>query len=159
MRHLVPLKLQLAAVGKWKRGPEQTLFDHYISRLQWDLRLDETAAFTKLSPPEQKKKETAGLADAVKKFGAEKLIVLDPTGKDLGSEGLADWLGKAGEAGARKISFVIGGDAGLDSNLLPTSLKLSFGKAIWPHLLVRGMLAEQLFRAQCILTDHPYHRA
>lgn len=159
MGHLVPLKLQLAAVGKWKSGPEKTLFDHYAARLKWDLRLDETAAFTKPSPNEQKKKETAGLAEAVKKFGAEKLVVLDPTGKDLGSEGLAQWLGKAGEEGARKISFVIGGDAGLDAALLPTHLKLSFGKSIWPHLLVRGMLAEQLFRAQCILTDHPYHRA
>ena len=61
--------------------------------------------------------------------------------------------------GVRDVCFIIGGADGLDAAVKArANMNLSFGSMTWPHLLVRGMLAEQLFRAQCILAGHPYHR-
>ena len=61
---------------------------------------------------------------------------------------------------ARPIAFAIGGTEGLDDAVLGRAdHRLSLGPLTWPHFLVRGLLAEQLFRAQCIRDGHPYHRA
>lgn len=160
MRQLPPLKLQVASVGKWKRGPEETLFDHYAARLQWKLQLDEIPASTNLPLLQQQQKETAALNASAQKFGAEKTVMLDETGQTLSSEELAAWLGKIADEGSRNISLWIGGDGGIAKpELKKANLVLSLGRCTWPHLLVRGLLAEQLFRAQCILTGHPYHRS
>ena len=76
------------------------------------------------------------------------------------SDSFAEMLGAMRDAGARDMAFIIGGPDGL---ALPASVKagrsLAFGPQIWPHLLVRAMLAEQLYRALTILAGHPYHRA
>ncbi len=160
VRQLPPLKLQIASIGKWKRGPEEALFDHYAARLQWPLKLEELPASTNLPLAQQQHKETASLDATARKFGAEKTVLMDGTGKTLSSEELAAWMGSAANEGARHISFWIGGDGGLEkSTLRQASLVLSLGRCTWPHLLVRALLAEQLFRSQCILTGHPYHRA
>ena len=81
-------------------------------------------------------------------------------GKDMSSEKLAETLEQWRDGGIRECRFVIGAaDGHSDEERAQADLLLSFGKATWPHLLVRAMLMEQLFRATSILAGHPYHRA
>jgi 23S rRNA (pseudouridine1915-N3)-methyltransferase len=106
------------------------------------------------SPAEIRRREAAGLLAAVPD-GAW-LAALDQDGQALGSADFSRLL----EAARRPACFAIGGAEGLDPTVLARAdAVLSFGPQTWPHLLVRVMLAEQLFRAQSIASGHPYHRA
>ncbi len=88
-----------------------------------------------------------------------RLIALDEGGKTLGSAEFAAMIAKARDLGVDDLVFAIGGADGHAETLLKKAdLVLSLGPMTWPHLLVRGMLAEQLYRAQQILSGHPYHR-
>ena len=87
-------------------------------------------------------------------------VALDEKGRDLSSEKLAEILGDWRDGGIRETRFVIGAaDGHSDEDRANADLVLGFGKATWPHLLVRAMLAEQIYRATSILAGHPYHRA
>jgi 23S rRNA (pseudouridine1915-N3)-methyltransferase len=108
-------------------------------------------------PGEIKRREAAGLLAAVPP-GAF-VVALDLGGRAPDSAGLAALLERWRETG-RTLGFVIGGAEGLDGAVLDRAdAVLSLGPLTWPHLLVRAMLAEQVYRAQCILAGHPYHRA
>jgi 23S rRNA (pseudouridine1915-N3)-methyltransferase len=86
-------------------------------------------------------------------------IVLDERGDALGSVDLAKKLEAWRDSGKREARFLIGAaDGHEEEQRRSADLLLSFGSATWPHLLVRAMLAEQLFRATSILANHPYHR-
>ena len=88
------------------------------------------------------------------------LVALDERGRDLASTELAERLGAWRDDGIREAGFVIGGPDGLAPAVTERAdLLLAFGRATWPHMLVRAMLAEQLYRAASILAGHPYHRA
>lgn len=92
--------------------------------------------------------------------GEGRIVALDERGRDLGSAEIAATLGRWRDDGERLATFVIGGADGLDAAVLARAdLRLAFGRATWPHMLVRAMLAEQLYRAGTILSGHPYHRA
>jgi 23S rRNA (pseudouridine1915-N3)-methyltransferase len=85
--------------------------------------------------------------------------MLDEKGKSLGSVAFAEQLGRWRDDGAREARFLIGAADGFDDReRTGADLLLNFGAMTWPHLLVRGMLAEQLWRAVSILSGHPYHR-
>jgi 23S rRNA (pseudouridine1915-N3)-methyltransferase len=87
------------------------------------------------------------------------LAALDERGETLDSPGLAAMLRRAAEAGRRDLAFAIGGADGLDPDLRDHADRvISFGRLVWPHMLVRAMLAEQLYRAASILAGTPYHR-
>ena len=86
-------------------------------------------------------------------------IVLDEKGQALSSVQLAKKLESWRDSGKREALFWIGAADGHDERLRESAdLLLSFGPPTWPHLLVRAMLAEQLFRATSLLANHPYHR-
>ena len=86
-------------------------------------------------------------------------MVLDPRGQALSSEGFAARIAGWRDQGRAELAFVIGGAAGLDQGLRQgADLMVAFGAMTWPHLLVRGLLVEQIYRAQQILAGHPYHR-
>jgi 23S rRNA (pseudouridine1915-N3)-methyltransferase len=87
-----------------------------------------------------------------------RLVALDPRGKSCSSEELARRLAAWRERGG-DVAFAIGGVEGLGGAVIERAeFVLSLGAMTWPHLLVRGMLLEQLYRAQQILARHPYHR-
>jgi 23S rRNA (pseudouridine1915-N3)-methyltransferase len=89
-----------------------------------------------------------------------RIVVLDGGGRGLTSPALAAQLGRWRDAGTATVAFLIGGAAGHGAAALARAdLVLSLGPPTWPHLLVRGLVAEQLYRAQQILAGHPYHRA
>jgi 23S rRNA (pseudouridine1915-N3)-methyltransferase len=91
--------------------------------------------------------------------GQTRIVMLDETGEMLGSRAFADRLGKWRDDGVRETRFLIGAADGFeDAERAGADLLLSFGRATWPHLLARAMLAEQLWRAASILANHPYHR-
>ncbi|MEO1252332.1 MAG: 23S rRNA (pseudouridine(1915)-N(3))-methyltransferase RlmH [Pseudomonadota bacterium] len=158
-------RLLIAAVGKARTGPEAELTDDYLKRAApLGARLGfkgpdliEVDAPRGLSGPKRAAKEAELLLNAA---GEASLIALDETGRDMGSEAIAAMLSEMRDAGAPAIAFAIGGADGHGAPLIAKSArKIAFGKATWPHLLVRAMLAEQLYRAMTILAGHPYHRA
>jgi 23S rRNA (pseudouridine1915-N3)-methyltransferase len=86
-------------------------------------------------------------------------VVLDERGSQWSSRMLADRIAAWRDRGSPEIAFAIGGADGLHSKVLERAdVTLSLGPMTWPHLLARGMLLEQLYRAQQILAGHPYHR-
>lgn len=151
------MRLTLIAVGRSKAGPERALFDHYKSRITFPFDLREVEEKKPLSGDALKRSEAQLLQSAVPEGAL--LIALDEKGRDLTSREFATRLGNWRDDGQRDIAFIIGGADGLDSSLLQKShLRLCLGKQTWPHMLVRGLIAEQIYRAQCILAGHPYHR-
>ena len=153
------MRIQIVAVGRAKAGPERALFDHYAGRLSqpFSLELKEVDEKRALSGAELKRREGELLLAQVPE-GAT-IVALDERGKSISSMTFAEKLGRWRDDGVRDLVFLIGGADGLDAPVRSkASLVLSFGAATWPHMLVRGMLAEQVYRARCILTGHPYHR-
>jgi len=147
----------IIAVGKWKSGPERALFEHYRSRTRPKVELREVEEKKKLPTAELKRREGELLLAAVP--DGARVIALDGTGKAVTSEQFAERLSRWQDDGARTAAFLIGGADGHDDTVLRRAdLTFSLGPQTWPHMLVRAMLAEQVYRAQCILSGHPYHR-
>jgi 23S rRNA (pseudouridine1915-N3)-methyltransferase len=147
--------MRLVAIGRLRAGPEAELFARYARRLKPKLDVREIAEAAG-GAAEIRRREGAALLDA---FGAQDVVVaLDLGGAALSSEAFAAKLQGWTDA-ARKPIFVIGGAEGLDASVLARAdFAWSLGTLTWPHMLVRVMLAEQIFRAQCIAGGHPYHR-
>ena len=102
--------------------------------------------------------EEAALLQKVIPAGAV-ICALDERGKVETSPAFADRLGRWRDAAQGDLVFVIGGADGLEPSFCTDADHLlSFGKMVWPHMLVRVMLAEQLYRAASILSGGPYHR-
>jgi 23S rRNA (pseudouridine1915-N3)-methyltransferase len=148
--------MRVIAVGRLRPGPERELFDDYCNRLRPKLELTELAE-ARGSPAEIKRREGEAILAAIPPN--TQTIALDLGAPAPSSEALArqleTWL-----AAGRPLAFVIGGAEGLAAEVLARADHvLSLGPLTWPHMLVRVMLAEQLYRARCIATGHPYHRA
>jgi 23S rRNA (pseudouridine1915-N3)-methyltransferase len=151
------LELVVAAVGRCRDAPVNTLFADYARRCPWPLRLTEVQPKPSL-PPERRPAAEAELLLAAAPAGAA-VGALDERGRDLPSADLAHRLGRWRDEGRRAAAFLIGGPDGLaEPALAAAELRLAFGRQTWPHRLVRVMLAEQLYRATTILAGHPYHR-
>ena len=151
------MRLTLIAVGRAKAGPDRDLFDHYTRRITAPFELREVEEKKPLSGLELKRRE-ASLLDAAVPDGAVR-IALDEKGRDLTSREFAKKINYWRDESIRDVAFIIGGADGLDADLLKRcDLRLCLGNQTWPHMLVRGLIAEQLYRAQCILAGHPYHR-
>ncbi len=151
------MRVSLVAVGKLKRSPLQAAFDDYTTRLSWPVAVHEIAAAKGPTPAKRREMEAAKLQHHTS--SASVVVALDKDGRDLTSEKLAAPIGDWQVSGRADVAFVIGGPDGLDDDLRRRAdLILAFGDATWPHLLVRVMLAEQLYRAASILAGHPDHR-
>ena len=147
--------MRLIAVGKQRPGPEAELFDRYNARLRPPLTVHEIPE-GRGAPAEIKRREGEALLAAITPGALS--IALDLGAPCPGSEGLARLLERWLVAG-RLLCFLIGGAEGLDAPVIARATHtLSLGPMTWPHMLVRPMLAEQLYRAQAILANHPYHR-
>lgn len=136
--------LHVIARGKIGRSPEGELVERYLKRVTWPTRLTELPESGGKIPPPADHSVT---------------ILLDEKGEPLGSIAFAKKLEAWRDGGKREARFLIGGADGFgDAARAEADLLLAFGKATWPHLLARAMLAEQLFRATSLLANHPYHR-
>ncbi|MBF0678087.1 MAG: 23S rRNA (pseudouridine(1915)-N(3))-methyltransferase RlmH [Devosia sp.] len=158
------MRITLAAIGRMKSGPERELVARYLDRATASGKPLALTHFDAIELPESR----AGSAPARKIEEAKALrgalpsgvlVSLDERGKGIGSEAFAALLLRWRDEGRPAASFVIGGADGLDPEFTRSSdLVLSFSPMVWPHQLVRIMLAEQLYRATTILSGHPYHR-
>ena len=136
--------LHIVARGKIGRSPEAELVERYLKRISWPTRVTELPDRGGKLP----ELPTSSVA-----------IALDERGQALSSTQLARKLEGWRDGGKREARFLIGAaDGHEEQQRRQADLLLSFGPATWPHLLVRAMLAEQLFRATSILANHPYHR-
>ena len=160
------MRIAIAAVGKLKQGPERELFQHYWQRLEAagrgvalsPLRHDEIAESRAANVEARKRDETDRL---IKTSGdCEICVALDGAGKALSSEAFAAWLRSRRDAGAKGMSFLIGGPDGHGRAALEAAqLVLSLGPMTLTHGLARVVLAEQLYRSATLIAGHPYHRA
>ncbi len=152
------MRIVISAVGRAKRGPLRALFEDYCARLSWPVTLKEVEEKRPLPAAALREREGELLLRQIPDGAA--LVALDPRGQALSSEDFARLLGQWRDGGTGTVAFAIGGAEGLSPAVLERArLTLSLGAMTWPHLLVRPMLAEQLYRAQAILAGHPYHRA
>jgi 23S rRNA (pseudouridine1915-N3)-methyltransferase len=151
------MRLTLIAVGRAKARPERDLFDHFTRRMTMPFELREVEEKKNLFGPKLKRRE-ASLLNAAIPEGAVR-IALDEKGKDLTSREFANKIGQWRDESTRDAAFIIGGADGLDAHFLKEcDLIMCLGKQTWPHMLVRSLVVEQLYRAQCILAGHPYHK-
>ncbi len=152
------MRLTIASVGRFRGGPLQALYAEYASRLPWPLELKEVEEKKPLKGEKRKMREAMLLLNAVP--DGARIIVLDENGASMDSLEFAKILGNFANDGIQNVAFLIGGaDGHSQSTLHAADRVLSFGPMTWPHLMVRGLLAEQLYRASSILANHPYHRA
>lgn len=137
--------MHIIARGKIGRSPEFELVERYLKRISWPVSLTELP-------------ETGGAVSAAPT--PSRVVILDERAAPLTSESFAALLGRWRDEGVREARFWIGAaDGHDDAARRGADLLLGFGAMTWPHLLVRAMLAEQLWRATSILAGHPYHRS
>jgi 23S rRNA (pseudouridine1915-N3)-methyltransferase len=148
--------MRLLAVGRLRGGPEAELVARYTARLRPTLGITEIAE-AQGAPAEAKRREGAALLAALpeRAFAVALDLGGDQPDTDAFAALLERWLGQS-----RPLCFLIGGAEGLDHAVIQRADHvLSLGRLTWPHMLVRAMLAEQLYRARSIAAGHPYHRA
>ena len=156
------MRLHVCAVGRLRAGPERDLTDDYYTRFD---RTGRPLGLGPVSELEVEDKKSLGMAaEAVlleRAIPTGALIAtLDERGRVMSSPEFAEQLAKWRDGGRQDVAFVIGGADGIDPTLrAKAEFSLSFGRMVWPHMLVRVMLAEQIYRAATILGGGPYHRA
>jgi 23S rRNA (pseudouridine1915-N3)-methyltransferase len=159
------MRLTIAAVGRSRESPEQALCELYCDRARG---LAPKLGFSRLDlvviDISRAASADARMTDEAEKIAAKLApgahrIALDEAGRTMPSEAFAKHLRRLADSGTRDLAFLIGGPDGLQPSLRDgAEERLAFGPQTWPHMLVRAMLAEQIYRAFAILSGHPYHR-
>lgn len=155
------MRLHLCAVGRLRAGPERALVDDYLDRLG---KTGRALGLGPVSEHEVEDKRGGGMAAEADLLAravppGAVLCILDERGRSLSSPEFAAQIARWRDGGRQDAAFVIGGADGIDPALRARAdLAISFGAMVWPHMLVRVMLAEQLYRAATILAGSPYHR-
>lgn len=155
------MRLHICAVGRLRSGPEAALIDDYRTRTDRTGRALGLGPLTFHEVEDKKgggmKAEAALLSRAVPKGAV--IVTLDERGKLLSSPEFSQKLAQWRDSGHQDVAFIIGGADGIDPSLRASAdFSISFGKMVWPHMMVRVMLAEQLYRAASIQAGTPYHR-
>ena len=144
------MKINILAIGKCKKNsPEYAIIEEYVKRSSWQINIKEKDNSNQAD-------EAEFLTNSIK---GGKVVVLDERGQNLRSTELAGIVENWQLNGTSEINFLIGGaDGHLQSTRDKADLILSFGKLTLPHMLMRAVLAEQIYRIQTIIAKHPYHR-
>ena len=159
------MRLTVLAVGHARGTHEATLSDEFIDRAaQMGRRMGISSIAVEEVSVSRARDVTSRIREECERLAARipdgaHVILLDAKGKGMTSEDFAEMIGALRDAGTKELALVIGGPDGLGA--LPgvrPGRSLAFGLQTWPHLLVRAMLAEQIYRSLTILAGHPYHR-
>jgi 23S rRNA (pseudouridine1915-N3)-methyltransferase len=151
------MRLAILAGGRARLAPETRLAEDYLDRIAKAGRRFGLSGAVLHEIDERKAGEPAVWQAALPQGAIA--IALDERGEDLASTDFAARLGHWLQSGAPALAFLIGAADGLPPALRnAAAARLAFGRATWPHLLVRVMLAEQIYRALTIAAGHPYHR-
>lgn len=155
------MRVSICAVGRMRAGPEKTLIDDYMTRFERTGRALGLGPARVVEVDDRKGGGMGAEAVLLRKAvpAGAVLCTLDERGKVISSPDFADRLAGWSDAGRQDLALVIGGADGIDPELrAEADFSISFGAMVWPHMLVRVMLAEQLYRAATILAGSPYHR-
>ena len=154
------MRARVIAIGTRMPTWVRSACDEYLRRLRGGLAV----ALTEIEPATRR---AGGAGQAVAREGerllaallpSDHVIVLDEHGRELTTRELAGWLGSRMQQG-EDLAFLIGGPDGLAAGVRSRSdLTLALSRLTLPHALARVLLCEQLYRAHCILANHPYHR-
>ena len=156
------MRIHLCVVGRLRTGPERDLVNDYLKRFE---RTGRALGLGPVRVQEVDDRKGGGMsaeADLLRRAlpSGARLCVLDERGTLMTSPDFSNRLARLRDDGAQDMAFVIGGADGIDPTLrAEADMALSFGQMVWPHMLVRVMLCEQLYRAAAILAGSPYHRA
>ena len=149
------MKIQIISVGKLS-GELALIADKYKKMISWQIKDTALQHSKKSSPAEIKEDEARQIKEKITNGSC--IIVLDLAGKQISSESFSTIFAKQMMLG-KSIDFIIGGAFGLDEIILKTAnIKLCLSEMTFPHQLVKVMLLEQIYRAQTILDNHPYHK-
>lgn len=151
------MRISIIAVGALRAGPERALAEKYLTRITWPITVREVEEKRPLKGDRLRTREGELILAACPRGAV--IVALDERGKSLTSADFAARLGRWRDEGISDIAFTIGGADGLDEAVRARAgLVLAFGAMTLPHQLARGVLLEQIYRAQTILAGHPYHR-
>jgi len=156
------MRVQICAVGHLRKGPEKALIDDYLGRFAKSSRALGLGPAVLLEVEDKKGGGMAGEAALLSRAVPKGALIctMDERGKVMTSPEFANLLAGWRDQGRQDVAFVIGGADGIDPGLrAKADASISLGKMVWPHMLARVMLAEQLYRAASILAGAPYHRA
>ncbi|MCF6215347.1 MAG: 23S rRNA (pseudouridine(1915)-N(3))-methyltransferase RlmH [Emcibacter sp.] len=156
------MQITIISVGRMKNGPEKQQIETYFKRCPWAVTIIEVEEKRPFKGAERMAREGELILKALPLKSGPKnahIIALDERGKSLRSTGFAHLIQERQDIGVSNLIFLIGGADGYDQKVRAranTLLRLS--DMTWPHMMVRLMLSEQLYRASCILSGHPYHK-
>ncbi len=152
------MQINIIAIGKFKNSsPNKQLFCDYIKKIKCKIKLIEVESKNSGSVSEVKKKEAELIIKNIPKNS--KIILLDETGTNLTSKEFAKIIQNFQNQSTQNLSFIIGGANGVSEKIKElANLKISFGQMTFPHMMIRSMIAEQLYRAFLIINNHPYHK-
>ncbi|GGE18573.1 23S rRNA (pseudouridine1915-N3)-methyltransferase [Gemmobacter megaterium] len=156
------MRIHICAVGRMRSGPERDLMTDYLDRFT---RTGRPLALGPAHVQEVEDKRGGGMAAEAPLLAraiphGALMVAMDERGADHSSPEFAALLARWRDAGHQDLAFVIGGADGIDRSLrAQAGHAISLGRMVWPHMLVRVMLAEQLYRASTILSGGPYHRS
>ncbi|MBV5268958.1 MAG: 23S rRNA (pseudouridine(1915)-N(3))-methyltransferase RlmH [Afipia sp.] len=160
------MRIVVIAIGRLKQGPERDLSERYRERFDdigrklgfRGIEIHEIPESRARDAATRINEEAAAIAALIPDKSS--IIALDERGETIDSATFARHLGRWRDESVPNAVFLIGGADGLSPDLRrKAKLSVAFGKATWPHQMVRVMLLEQVYRAATILSGHPYHRA
>lgn len=150
------MNIEIISIGKFRNNPQKEIFETYVKRTGWKIKLKELEAKNE-NELIQKEKEGELILAAINP--SSRIILLDETGKNPSSQEFAKLIQNYQLNSESHLTFIIGGACGSSNTIKKKAHHtLSFGRTTFPHMMVRSILAEQLYRAYTILNNHPYHR-
>ncbi len=148
------MKINIISVGALK-DIEKDYFNKYLTRIK-NYKVNNLESTSK-----ELQNRQVSISDSIFKHldNTSVLISLDQKGKELSSEELKDLIENYNQNGIKEINFAIGGSLGFDASVNKRANQIvRFGKITLPHKLVKIILIEQIYRAQCLVNNHPYHK-
>mgnify|MGYP001371448484 CR=1 FL=1 len=153
------MRVSILAIGRARAAPEAALVSDWLKRFDAAGRPLGLGPAKLVELEDRRGQGESRLLEAAIPTGAF-VLALDERGREMTSPDFAALIGAERDNGRRDAAFLIGGADGHDDALRARADRLlSFGRMVWPHMLARAMLAEQLYRATQILAGAPYHRA
>ena len=148
--------INILSLGKFKVNQKyKSIFEYYRKRIKFKTILIELKTY---KTNKKKTLEKQEILKFLKNEDHNNVFVLDRSGENFSSLKFADILKNKINSGCKKLNFIIGSEDGLDDFFKDSFLTISFGNQTWPHLLIRVMLIEQIYRGLEIIKNSRYHK-
>ena len=148
--------INILSLGKFKMNQTyKSIFEYYRKRIKFKTVLIELKTY---KTNKKKELEKIEILKYLKNQDHNNVFVLDIGGENFSSLKFADFLTNKINSGCKRLNFIIGSEAGLDNFFKDSFFTISFGNQTWPHLLVRVMLIEQIYRGLEIIKNSRYHK-